>query len=80
MIKESRPKICDYNSKEFKCLLEDAHLIYNLLDQKVRAGFRNDDFIQPGLLAGQSLESVVRETIKSMLNHLDNFQKKGVLL
>ena len=73
--------IIDYqNDEEFACLVSDCHLLYNLVEQKKRGTYLGSDFIRPGLLSGQSLESVLRETIKSITNHLDNLEKKDVVL
>lgn len=73
--------IIDYqNNEEFECLHNDCKLLFNLIDQKKRGFIEGGDFIRPGLLSGQSLESVLRETVKSITNHLDNFEKEDVIL
>jgi len=75
------PAIIDYqNNEEFNCLYSDCKLLFNLIDQKKRGFIEPIDFIRPGLLSGQSLESVLRETLKSITNHLDNFEKQDVIL
>lgn len=80
-MKKTERFVIDYKKdKEFKCMLNDAHLVYNLLEQKTRHYKEKTDYIQPGLLSGQTLSSVIRETLKSINNHLDNFDRNNKLL
>lgn len=74
-------KIIDFSKDvEFLCMKKDAHLLYNLIDQKTRLNILKTDYIQPGLLSGQSLDNVLRVTVESIVNHLNNFKKEGILL
>ncbi len=72
-------KIIDYSKdKEFLCMCQDAKLLHNLIDRKVRGYYNKDDYIQPGLLSGQSLGEILEIIIESITNHLNSFEKKGV--
>ena len=75
------PKVIDYSKDaEFLCMKKDAHLLYNLMEQKTRGYLKDTDYIQPGILSGQSLGDILRVTHESIGNHLKNFEKKGVIL
>lgn len=75
------PKIIDYiKDRNFQCMYEDTKLLNNLIEQKTRGHKKETDYIQPGLLSGQSLNSVLREIVKSINNHLDYFDKENIYL
>ena len=60
----------------FRCMVQDARLLLNMLEQSMPGHvYKDSDFIQPGLLAGQTKMSVIEETSKSILNHIAQMNK-----
>lgn len=75
------PSVIDCrNNKDFKCMHQDAKVLFNLIDQCQRGWFNNDDYLWPGSLAGQSKLSVLEETCKSILNHIKNFNDNNEMI
>jgi len=75
------PKIIDYSkNKNYLCMLDDAKLLENLIEQKVRGFWKDTDYIPPNCINGQSTISVYREILKSISNHLDYFEMEDIIL
>ncbi len=80
-MKEIRPSVIDCNNnEEFKCMHQDAKILFNLIDQCTRIGIKGDDYLWPGMLAGQSKLSVLEETCKSIQNHIKNFNSRHEMI
>lgn len=72
-----RDKLIDPRKhKEFQCMLQDAKVLLNMIEQSTRADTYVTDYLQPGLLSGQTKSSVIEEYAKSILNHLKNMDNK----
>ena len=68
-------------NKDFLCMIEDAELLHNLLEQQMRPFCKLEtDYVQPGIGSGQPLGSILREILKSINNHLDNLDKHNIFL
>lgn len=80
-MKKITPKIIDYTQEtNFLCMFEDAKLLQNLIEQRVRKYRKKTDYIQLGIGVGQPLGSVLQEITKSIQNHLDYFEKNHILI
>jgi len=78
-MKPYRWKMLRGDEKIIKCMKQDADLMHNLLDQ-INRPVRGSDYLQPGLLAGQSKLSVIEESAKSILNHVKTFSEERWML
>lgn len=80
--KSIQPSMIDTkNNKEFKCMHQDAKQLFNLIDQcKPGHYWKMEDYLWPGILAGQSKLSVLEEICKSIQNHITNFNDKNEIL
>jgi len=56
-------------------MFRDAKLVVNMLEQASgEYGYRDTDFLQPGLLAGQTKMDVIKTYCRSILKHIKNME------
>ena len=80
-MKNIQPKVINLSKDpSFLCMLNDAKLLENLMEQKVKGSWEGTDYIPPNIINGQSTISVYREILKSISNHLDHFEKENIFL